>query len=167
VVEFGVPLLAAMGSHRCTVRWSRSVGLPPPLPDIEGLAIRIEDPRADLLFSATGTGPVSRFVLLPRGPRHHGAQSTLLPVASDAGGLVFKVEPLDDADPPARYDLAVARSGAQWRSVGSLQVQWGPDRPTRFDPVENILPGTAQYPLVRALREPAYLMARRGADARR
>src|SRR5687767_13894650 len=36
----GVPLLATQGSHRCTVRWSRSMGLPRPLPDIEGLAIR-------------------------------------------------------------------------------------------------------------------------------
>jgi hypothetical protein len=142
------------------------MGLPRPLPDIEGLAIRFEEPVADVLFASTGSGSLTRFVLLPRAPGKHGAQSTLIPVATDGGPLLLKVEPRDAADPPARYDLAAASGGSAWRSIGTLQVQWGPDRPTRFDPVENQLPGTSQYALVRALREPAYLMARRGADAK-
>ena len=165
--ELGVPLLAAAGSHACTVRWSRSVGLPKPMPDVEGLAIRIHDPVADLLFAATGTGPLGRFLLLPRRAGSHGAQTTLLPVATDAGALLLKVEPADEAEPPMLYDLAVSRGRAPWRSVGSLRVhQWGPDQVTRFDPVVNQVPGTRQYPFVRVLREPAYVMARRGTDAR-
>jgi hypothetical protein len=163
--DLGVPLLTVEGTHPCTVRWSRSVGLPAPLPDVEGLALRLEDTGSDLLFASTGTGRLSRFVLALRAPGRHGAQSTLLPVATDSGSLLFKVEPADAADPPSRYDLAVAHSGSEWEVVGSLEVAWGPDRPTRFDPVENPLPGTAQYPLVRTLREPAYFLARRGADA--
>ena len=166
VPELGVPLLATARQHGCTVRWSRSMGLPRPLPDIEGFAIRFDEPVADVLFASTGTGSLTRFVLLPRRPGTHGPQSTLIPVATGGGSLLLKVDPLDGADPPNRYDLSVARAGSAWRSVGTLEVQWGVDRPTRFDPVENLLPGTSQYALVRALREPAYLMARRGADAK-
>jgi hypothetical protein len=161
----GVPLLAEVGTHRCLVRWSRATGLPRPLPDIEGLAVRLEEHDADLLFAGTGTGPVGRFLLLPRAPDHHGPQSTLLPVASPAGPLLFLARPLDDgSDPPTRFALSVARGGGAWRQVGMLEVdRWGVDRPTRFDPVRHPLPGTDQYPVVRFLREPAYLLARHGA----
>ena len=169
--ELGVPLLAEMAAHRCTARWSRALGLRSPLPDFEGLAIRFEDPKADLLFASTGTGAVTRFLLVPRPSGTHGPQTTLLPVSSAAGSsLVFRVTPAagtaPDEEPPRRFDLAVATSGSAWSTVGVLDVAWGPDRPLRFDPVENLLPGTEQYPLVRFLREPAYFMARRGAAAR-
>jgi hypothetical protein len=165
---FGVPLLASAGTHRCTVRWSRAMGLPSPLPDFEGLAVRFEDQDADLLFASTGTGSVSRFLLVPRPAGRHGPQTTLLPLATDSGSLLLRVTPRSDAtEPPRRFDLSVAHSAREWRAVGTLRVdEWGPDRPTRFDPVRNLLPGTEQYPLVRFLREPAYLMARRGSDAR-
>ncbi len=172
--DLGVPLLADVGEHRCTVRWSRAMGLPRPLPDFEGLALRFESPGgepADLLLASTGTGAVSRFVLVPRAPGRHGPQTTLLPVASRAGkSLMFQVTPAagtaPDEEPPTRFEVAVATSGSTWRTVGSLEVRWGPDRPMRFDPVEHLLPGTEQYPVVRVLREPAYLLARRGAAAR-
>ena len=169
--DLGVPLLAGTGTHRCTARWSRAIGLPSPMPDFEGLAVRLEDPKADLLFASTGTGAVSRFVLVPRQHGNHGPQTTLLPVASAGGtSLMFQVSPsagaAPDEEPPRSFDLAVATSGSQWRTVGSLSVAWGPDRPMRFDPVENLLPGTEQYPVVRVLREPAYFMARRGSAAR-
>lgn len=174
--ELGVPLLAAEGSHACTVRWSRAIGLPSPAPDFEGLAIRLREPTADLLFASTGAGSVSRFVLMPRRAGTHGVQTTLLPVASAGGAsLLFRVTPAEGAfgdgaaagnEPPVRFDLAVAQSGSSWTPVGELEVSWGEDQPIRFDPVENLLPGTEQYPVVRFLREPAYFMARRGAAAR-
>lgn len=164
--ELGVPLLAATGGHLCTVRWSRSVGLPAPLPDVEGLAVRLAGPGADLLFSATGTGRVGRFLLVPRLAGRHGPQGTLLPVATDAGSLLFLVTPLDDEEPPTRFQLAVAQSGSDWDPVGTIRVEWGDDRPLRFDPVEHPLPGTSQYPWVTTMREPAYLAARLGTRAR-
>jgi hypothetical protein len=164
--QLGIPLFGARGRHGCTVRWSRSVGLPSPLPDIEGLAVRLDDPAADLLFSATGTGPVGRFVLLPRLPGRHGPQSTLLPVRSGAGSLLLKVTPLDGEEPPARWELAVAGARSAWNAVGTLHVAWGDDEPLRFDPVAHPLPGTSQYPVVTTLREPAYAAARRGAQPR-
>lgn len=164
--DLGVPLLAAVGEHACTVRWSRSVGLPAPLPDIEGFAVRFADPVADVLFSGTGTGRIGRFLLVPRLAGHHGPQGTLLPVETDAGSLLLMVTPLDDAEPPSRWELAVAQAGSDWAPVGTFRVEWGDDQPLRFDPVEHQLPGTSQYPLVATLREPAYAAARLGSKAR-
>ena len=59
---WGSRWLDATGEHEATVRLSRSAGLPPPLPDILGLAIRVRiDGRdADLLLSTTGRGPVGQ-----------------------------------------------------------------------------------------------------------
>jgi hypothetical protein len=167
----GIPLLATEERHPCVARWSRAAGLPWPLPDVEGLAVRIEQPGtgegADLLFASTGTGSVTRFLLTPRAPSSHGPQSTLLPVESRMGAVIFLATPADDAHPPRRFDVAVAHGASSWLKVGFLEVDaWGPDRPTPLDPVRNVLPGTRQYPVVRGLREPSYLVSRRAVDAR-
>lgn len=164
----GVPLLEAEGEHDCVVRWSRSTGLPAPLPDIEGLAVRLEEPRSDLLFAATGTGGLTRFLLTVRAPDSHGPQGTLLPVGTAGGPMLFLATPvLDRGDgPPERFVLSLAVGTGDWERWGRLDVvSWGPDLSMRFDPVRNPLPGTWQYPWVRFLREPAYLMARFGASS--
>lgn len=165
-----IPLLTSEASRPCVVRWSRAAGLPSPLPDVQGLAVRIEqrgsDATADLLFASTGTGSLTRFLLSPRAPHSHGPLSTLLPVESRMGAVVFLATPADAGHPPRRFDLAVAHGASSWLKVGFLEVDtWGPDRPTRFDPVHNELAGTRQYPVVRGLREPSYLFARRAVDA--
>lgn len=164
--ELSVPLLASAGTHPCVVRWSRATGLPAPLPDIEGLALRFSDPTADLLLAATGTGAVGRYLLQPRLPGRHGPLTSLLPVPSASGALLFRATPLDGLHPPSSWQLSAAISSGDWSPIGVLSVAWGPDRALRFDPVEHPLPGTGQYPLVRALREPAYFLARRGSAAR-
>lgn len=166
--DLGVPLLESVATHPCLVRYSRAVGLPAPLPDVEGLALRFTDPTADLLFAATGTGRLSRFLLVPRGAEQHGPQTTLLPVSSARGPLMFQALPVaGTGEPPRRFEIAVASPASQWRQVATLTIgPWGEDRPTRFDPVRNLLPGTEQYAVVRTLREPAYLLARRNATAR-
>lgn len=165
----GIPLLSSETERPCVVRWSRAAGLPSPLPDVEGLAVRIDDPAtgdsADLLFSSTGTGSVTRFVLAPRAPASHGPQTTILPVATRTGGVVFLVTPTDEEHPPRHFDLSVAQAGSSWLKVGRLAVDaWGPDRPLRFDPVRHVLPGTRQYAVVQGLREPSYLFSRRAVD---
>lgn len=169
----GVPLFASQGERPCLVRWSRAMGLPRPLPDFEGLALRFEDPTSDVLLASTGTGAVGRHLLVLRRPGHHGAQSTLLPVATKAGPLLLRADPVDEpaegadgAELPTRFDVALALGSSDWDHVGSLRVTWGDDRPQRFDPVEHQLPGTEQYPVVRSLREPAYAVARLAARAR-
>jgi hypothetical protein len=168
--HLGIPLFAQAGRHDCLVRWSRSAGVPAPLPDVEGFALRVLDAGegrvADLLFASSGDGALTRHTLLLRGPRRHGPLSTLLPVAGETGSLMFLVEPLDDEDPPLTWRLSVADAGSDWRAVATVGVTWGHDEAVRFDPVEHQLPGTRQYRLVRLLREPAYAMARLGATAR-
>jgi len=55
---FGVPWLDEPGSQPALVRFSRGGGLPTPLPDVLGIALRIDpdgDP-GDLLFATTGRG---------------------------------------------------------------------------------------------------------------
>jgi hypothetical protein len=170
VAELGVPLFAEPGRHDALARWSRSAGVPAPLPDVEGFALRVLDAGGgrpgDLLFASSGQGAVTRYTLLPRRPGSHGPLSTLLPVGGGTGPLLFLVEPLDEADPPTTWRLAVAGTASDWRAVATVTVTWGQDEAVRFDPVENPLPGTRQYPLVRVLREPSYARARRGAAAR-
>lgn len=159
--ELGVPLLATSGTHACTVRFSRTVGLPPSWPDVEGLAVRIEDAGADVLLASTGVGRLTRFVFQARSAHKHGSLTSYLPVATSTGGLLLRVTPLDQADPPLAWEVSAAHVRSDWRPVGVLRVTWGEDRPLRFDPVENVLPGTRQYPVVSVLREPAYVIARR------
>src|SRR5690242_5558932 len=57
---FGVPWLDEPGSDDALVRFSRGGGLPAVLPDVLGIALRI-DPwgrPGDLLFATTGRGPI-------------------------------------------------------------------------------------------------------------
>ena len=58
---FGVPWLDEVATDRVVVRLSRGAGLPAPLPDVLGLAIRLGGDAApvDLLLSSTGRGPWS------------------------------------------------------------------------------------------------------------
>lgn len=159
--ELGVPVLATTGAHACVARYSRTVGLPATWPDIDGLALRIEDAGADVLLASTGVGRIGRFVFRARAAHTHGPVTTYLPVSTRTGSLLLRATPLDQADPPTAWELSVAHLGSAWRPVGVLRLTWGADRPVRFDPVANSLPGTRQYPVVTVLREPAYMVARR------
>lgn len=163
----GVPLLDDAADHAVTVRWSRAIGSKPTSSDIEGLALRltIDGRPADVLFASTGSGIVTRHLLAVRRPGRYGVMSTLLPVATDKGPLLLRVEPDDGPGLPVAYAVSWSRPGGRWQSLGSLSIQWGgSDRPLRFDPVLNPLPGTSQYRVVRSLREPAYGTARRTAS---
>ena len=164
---WGASLLDDEGSHSCLVRVSRAVGLPNGWPDIGGLAIRVPEGEhvADLLFATTGTGLLGRYVLLLR--RDPAAPlTTLLPLRSRRGPVQLRL----DADGPHAWVLSatVARS-PRWDPLALLQLHpdglYEPgepaDEPVRFDPVRNIPRGLAQYPAVRAVREPGYTRAQR------
>lgn len=170
-----IPALAREGRSPCQARWSRAAGLPAPLPDVEGLALRVpgagdDGGDADLLLASTGTRAWSRFLLLPRAPGRYGDLTTLLPVRAGGRPVVFRLSPLaggTDDLPPATYALHVARGGGPWQRVGHLELAWTPgDTADRFDPVTHRLAGVEQYPLVTTLREPAYAAARAVTRAR-
>jgi len=92
------------------VRLSRAVGLPPPLPDVHGVAIRLPDHlgpgrHQDLLLSATW----GRHVLRPA-RRLRGELSTILPF--EHAGRRFVIGLLARGD--GRFALVSARPGRRW-----------------------------------------------------
>ncbi len=162
----GVPLLDTPADVPLLVRWSRAMGRDPDERDVEGVALRFRETAqpADVLLASTGSNVVTRHLLALRAPGEHATVTTLLPVATEGGSLLLRLEPRRagaEGEPPAEYALSWSRVGGGWREVGALEVMWrGVDVDVRFDPVLNALPGTRQYPLVAALREPAYRAGR-------
>src|SRR5689334_19989026 len=60
--RFGVPWLDEPARDEVVARISRGTGLPAPLPDLLGLAVRIPDGPVDLLLSTSATWPLVRLV---------------------------------------------------------------------------------------------------------
>jgi hypothetical protein len=160
----GARWLDQSGDDQVLVRHSRATGLPSPIPDIYGLAIRVPTDggrRGDLLFASTGLGRLTRFTLTPATSPHRRPMTTLLPYRTPAGALLLSA--VFQAD--SKVELAWAiRSGA-WNTFAELSLDDDPadagDLLVSFDPVRNVLPGLETYEWVRRLREPAYATARR------
>lgn len=160
-----VPLLDEPGEHAVLVRWSRAVGLEADKPDIEGMALRftIGGEPVDLLLATTGDSTVGRHLLVVRSPGRTATFTTLLPVASDGGSLLLRLQPVGPwvTEPPSSWTLSWGRLGGRWHEVATLDVRWSQDdEDVRFDPVTHVLPGTRQYGVVTTMREPAYVAAR-------
>ena len=162
----GVPFLDLVATDEVLVRESRAAGLPHPLPDVHGLALRVPNPDGsygDVLFATTGFGWLTRFLLTPTRTPYGRPMTTLLPYDTAAGAVLLGVHAVDDA----RLELVFAIGRGPWRSVGELVLsERGSDEDVTFDAVRNTLPGLAQYPAVRRIREPSYHAARssRGED---
>lgn len=140
--DHGSPLLDVPARHRAVVRLSRGVGLPEPLPDVLGLAVRIVDAHGpgrdqDLLLVTSGSAPGLRHALTPSRTYDHHRWSTLLPYRIRGLRTVFGARPLRTAgtgterldDLPAalasgrlRYAVEVATLTGPWREVGTLEV---------------------------------------------
>ncbi|HET9861238.1 MAG TPA: hypothetical protein VFQ19_15770 [Nocardioidaceae bacterium] len=156
----GVPWLDSPGTDIVLVRLSRAVGLPAPVPDIFGLALRVPvgQRHGDLLFASTGISRVGRFVLRPHFSPSRGAMTTLLPYRTPQGPTLLAVVPGSGDG----FDVMCARVNGKWRQVGTLTLMSADaDALVSFDPVRNTVPGLENYDFIRALREPAYRIARR------
>ena len=161
----GAGWLDEPGTDDVLVRRSRSVGLPPPLPDVHGLAIRVPVSRtrgADLLLATTGTRPGTRHVFVPTTSRRHPL-TTLLPYRSPSGPVLLGAFPEPGG---SMYELRVATLTGPWRPFGVLGVDEPDgeddlDLEVHFDPVLNPLPGLPSYRWVSRLREPSYTASRR------
>jgi hypothetical protein len=178
----GVPWLDEAATTPVTVRASRATGLPAPLPDIYGLALRVPRPPtpdgspapvADILFASTGDSRYGRFALMAHRRLGHGPLTTLLPLRAPSGPLLLRLAPVEgarlrDEGPvlglPQSMSLSYAVGRGPWAEAGELllgpRVE-GESDTRRHDPVVHELPGTEQYDVVRRLREPAYRAARR------
>lgn len=160
----GVRWLDEEGVDDVLVRLSRAVGLPPGLPDIHGLAMRVPTGGAsegDLLLASTGLGRVGRFVLTFGRAAYSRPLTTLLPYRTSSGALLLAAEPLGER----RYRLSWARPRGPWNRFATLTVDAAPpegcsDALVSFDPVLNTVPGLENYGWVRRLREPSYGTAR-------
>lgn len=177
----GVALLEGPGPHPVGVRASRAIGLPG-RPDIEGLALRLEGSGGgELLLASTGTGVLTRHLLVLRRPGRPGPLTTLLPLTTAAGGLLVRLDPepgagghpgergagghpgeqhpAEDghASLPTAYRVLIGAPGRPWHERGRLRVDWTDhDCPRRHDPVAHPPAGTWFSPFWAAVRRPAY-----------
>ena len=162
----GVAWLDEAGTNHVAVRLSRSLGLPAPRPDILGMALRIATQPGqfgDVLLATTGTGLISRYVLLPT--RRHGlrAYTSLFPYRTLAGPLLLAAIPT--AGSPRQYELAYSRPAGPWLPFGTLEVTQTTyrdhDLDLSFDPVLNVVPGLETYDWAAQLRRFSYAASRR------
>lgn len=145
----GAPLLDSPGSYDVLARFSRSAGLPEPLPDVLGLAVRVLDAHGpgahqDLLLDSTRPEPVlRRFPWIARD--HLGClYSSLLPydVAGEhlligARGLPGQAAaPLSQLPDAVGVELLVATPHGRWRPWGVLRTtaEAPAGREIRFNP---------------------------------
>lgn len=166
--DLRIPLLEDRGVHRCTVRFSRALSTPAGWWDIGGVAVRIPEAGcsggpADLWFTTTGAGRVSRHVPRPTRRPSTGPLTTMLPTRAATGcSVVLMVAPMTEGEPPREYELSISVGGSGWSPIGLLHIQHEvPDEPTRYDPIIDELDGTTVPTWAVALREPAHLWARR------
>lgn len=156
----GSGFLDGAGDDEVLVRVSRSVGLRSPLPDVNGLAVRVPgEGGGDLLLSTTGRGRLTRYVLLAHRAPRTGTFTSLVPYRT-ATGPVHVGARAAGAD---RFELLWARPAGDWRRFGEIVLAPGPgtDRDLSFDAILNPLDGLDNYEWYRRLRGPSYAAARR------
>jgi hypothetical protein len=170
----GIPWLDGTGRDDVLVRISRGAGLPPALPDLLGLALRVPgECPVDLLLSSTGRGRWSRRVPVLR----RDAATTygsIMAYRTPGGPVWLSADPTGGPLPTAGDRLAAAAPGrvvtlsaavgrGPWQPFGSLTLgepSTPPDPELPFDAVQHAPPGlVADGPLAR-FRRPAYAAAR-------
>ena len=148
-------VLARPRRHDAIVRFSRGLGLPNPLPDIIGMAIKLPDLYGtgwdqDWLLVTSGSDPVSRHLLLPTRDLVGRPYSTVLPYRRPSGSVTFgaralnvppvrSIESLLDAvrGGPIAFEFTIAPEGRDHSRLGTLELlrrSEGSGRPLRFNP---------------------------------
>jgi hypothetical protein len=94
----GVPLFQAGATHPAILRFSRGAGLPEPLPDALGVAIKLPDAHGpgvdqDLLLTSSTDRPLLRRLLFPARSFVHGVFSTALPYDLGSERVVLLLVP--------------------------------------------------------------------------
>lgn len=159
----GARLLSQAGEHRALVRFSRALGLPAPLPDVMGIAIRVLDaygPGAhhDLLMVSSADAPVLHHALLPATHIRQRPLSTLLPYRAGADRVLLGALPAGERD----FDLAVAPPRGRFSPVARLKL--GARLPEeaddlRFDVRRNCGGGLEPVGIINRMRDLAYPMS--------
>ncbi|MCI2237825.1 hypothetical protein MO973_41390 [Paenibacillus sp. TRM 82003] len=160
----GVPWVDEPGTDRAVVRLSRAAGVPRPLPDVLGLAVRVSGPDGeprDLLLSTTFDTGAGRRLLRPALDHRSGTHSSVAAFRTPTGPLLAGARWRDGA-----YTLAVAAPRGPWRPFARLHLHQdpatAPDRTITFDPGRYPVPGLEMPAGWLRLREPAYAGSRAG-----
>ncbi len=178
----GVPFLDDHTELRGRARLSRAVGLPPPLPDVLGLALRWPQPQADLtgdhstaelLLAATGQTVPGRHLLRPMtrwSPAFYGSLLTYRVgdrrVLLGAVARRTRIAPADLTtlaravdERPLLLDLVVATEFGPWEPFGELRLIG----PARSDDLEPMRFNPARHP-IRELHPEGLLQRARGSS---
>ncbi|MCT2086090.1 hypothetical protein M3D75_08195 [Microbacterium enclense] len=162
---------ASADARPVVARVSRSIGLPAPLPDVLGLALRVDD--ADIEFASTGWGVPGRFALVPRRRAERASFGILLPYRGERGPVLLGARTVSgrppatdpraltgpDVDAVWTLELSHATARGPWHPFALVELRIDPDpddRGLRFDAVRRPLPGARTYAWVRAARQPSY-----------
>ena len=160
----GADFLRATGTYRARVRLSRAIGLPPALPDIFGLAVKVADRYGagadqDLLLATSARGTLGRRLLVLRRDPVGAWYSSILTYRAGSTEFLFGAQ--RDEDAPDRIELFVATPSGPWRTFAALELGEAIDEATTFDPW-NTGPDLIPSGLLNELRAPAYQGSRRG-----
>jgi hypothetical protein len=137
-------LLGTPGRRPALVRFSRSLGLPPPLPDLLGMSLRVPDAygsgrHQDLLLVSSVDAPVAHHLFVPAGDVQQRPYTSSLPYRVGDRTLIVgavprpesprfhhgtELERLAAAAATGRlaFDLAVATVWGRFRPVARLQI---------------------------------------------
>jgi hypothetical protein len=163
----GIPLLSERASHPAVARLSRAVGIPPPLPDLLGLAFRIETGPQDFLLVSSGRPPGLRHLLLPtRAGYSDNSYSSVLPYRVGDDLLLVGALPTG----PLEYDIAVARLRGPWEPFAKLHLRFAiPDDDAEHLELNpwNTIPGLKPVGPLNGLRRSSYAGSQRGRSAAR
>lgn len=177
----GVPLLDRPGEHPAVVRLSKATSTPRGLPDVLGLAVRIDDAGGegvplDLALATTGSRPGLRHLLAPRRD-FVTTYSSLLPyqvgtrrrlVAAVPTGPTRRV-PADLAalraavtERPLVFQVMLAELTGPWQPVATLTLTGPrPGADPRFDVTAHALRRFRPHGWLNRLRGPAYRASQR------
>lgn len=187
----GSKLLATPARHRALMRFSRSLGVPRPIPDLLGVSLRVLDAYAagehqDFMLVSSVDLPVLHHIFVPASDTQQRPYSSSLPYRAGDETFVVGVVPDASAPRPAGDDefdrlaraaatgrltfgLAVAPVGGRFRRVGTLHVEERLPQSIdalRFNPF-NSGGGMAPVGVLNRLRDYAYPLSQSAWGRRR
>ena len=133
----GSTLLSTAGRHPAIVRFSQSVGLPRPLPDLLGMSLRVLDcygpgNHQDLLMVTSADHPLGHFVFLPAADVWQRPYSSSLPYRAGTERFLIGALPEldgsrpDGADELERLERAATRGDLRFRlAVAAVRGRFG------------------------------------------
>jgi hypothetical protein len=169
--RLGLDLLDEPGSRPAVVRLSRGAGLPSALPDVLGLAMRLQGPESpqDLLLDSCWGGPFGRHLIRPGRSASRGFYGSLL--AYTAGGRTIHLAATgtdperllahDEASGASFRLLVAAPYDPQWHHWADLRLLEPVERPAlRFSPAHDGLGISLRHDGTR-FRVPSYRSSQR------